>query len=166
MKTVKEIALEIGVSPQTIRNTIRELGLDSVLPLYGKGCAVGFAVDERAENLIKSRLEEGFTAKSTAKRTAKNCAVDFAVDFAVDIQKELDEKNRQIERLQEENKRLISALEAVTENLKGAQLLHAKTLSARLEDKNDTNIPEDNKNASEAKTGTLARLFRRKRAET
>lgn len=164
MKSVRELATELNVSPQAIRNEINRKGFAKGLQRNGKG----FAIDEETESLIKSAFETR-NAKQNGKGFAKEFAKGLQSDckgFAVDIQKELDEKNRQIERLQEENKRLISALEAVTENLKGAQLLHAKTLSERIEEKSGANTPEDDRNASERKIGTLARFFKRKKTET
>mgnify|MGYP000593472973 CR=1 FL=1 len=69
MKTIKQIADEIGVSKQSIRNEIAKQGLQSTLRKNGNQ----FAIDESCEALIKSAFESR-NGKITAKVVCKDNA--------------------------------------------------------------------------------------------
>lgn len=144
MKTIAQIAEELGVTPQTIRNEIERQSLRSFCQKSGRS----FCIDEEGERRIKSAIVDRKQNKSKTK---------FGVDFAKPLQKEegtlllvlreeLAAKNAQIEELQrqrseqeERHAREIAALTAALENvsasLKAAQALHAGTLQERLEAK-------------------------------
>jgi len=53
MKTIKQIADEVGVSKQAIRNQIAKLGLQSSLRKNGNQ----FAIDEEQETAIKQSCQ-------------------------------------------------------------------------------------------------------------
>ena len=103
MKTIKQIADEIGVSKQSIRNEIAKQGLQSSLRKNGNQ----FVIDEKCESLIKSAFESrngkiiakvvcedtaNQNAKVTAKQNEKVCDYQSKIDVL-----EIDNK-----RLQEE----------------------------------------------------------------
>lgn len=67
MKTIKELADEIGVSKTAIRNEIEKQGLKSSLRKNGNQ----FAIDENCESLIKSAFESR-NGKVTAKVVCKD----------------------------------------------------------------------------------------------
>lgn len=105
MKTIKQIANEIGVSKQSIRNEIAKQGLQSTLRKNGNQ----FAIDESCEALIKSAFESR-NGKITAKVVCKDNANQNA--------KVTDNQNEQvcdyqskIDVLETDNKRLLEEIE-------------------------------------------------------
>ena len=105
MKTIKQIADEIGVSKQSIRNEIAKQGLQSTLRKNGNQ----FAIDESCEALIKSAFESRngkITAKVVCKDNAnKNAKVtDNQNEQVCDYQSKIDV-------LETDNKRLLEEIE-------------------------------------------------------
>lgn len=105
MKTIREIALELGVSKQTVRNTIANLGLQSSL----RKVKNTFAIDEHQENLIKRALSndnEDENENENAKQFANGLQSDLRSTlhlFEAQISakdKQLEQKDKQIEQLQ------------------------------------------------------------------
>ena len=143
MKTIAEIAEELGVTPQTIRNEIERQSLRSFCQKSGRS----FCIDEEGERRIKSAIVDRKQNKSKTKFgvvDAKPLQNDDALLLL--LREELTAKNAQIEELQrqrseqeERHAREIAALTAALENvsasLKAAQALHAGTLQERLEAK-------------------------------
>lgn len=143
MKTIAQIAEELGVTPQTIRNEIERQSLRSFCQKSGRS----FCIDEEGERRIKSAIVDRKQNKSKTKFgvvDAKPLQNDDALLLL--LREELTAKNAQIEELQrqrseqeERHAREIAALTAALENvsasLKAAQALHAGTLQERLEAK-------------------------------
>ena len=105
MKTIKQIADEIGVSKQSIRNEIAKQGLQSSLRKNGNQ----FAIDEKCETLIKSAFEsrnEKVTAKTICKDNANQNAkvTDNQNEQVCDYQHKVDV-------LETDNKRLLEEIE-------------------------------------------------------
>lgn len=98
MKTIKQIADEIGVSKQSIRNEIAKQDLQSSLRKNGNQ----FAIDEKCETLIKSAFESR-NGKVTAKVICKDNANQNA--------KVTDNQNEQVCDCQHKNKRLLEEIE-------------------------------------------------------
>lgn len=99
MKTIKQIADEIGVSKQSIRNEIAKQGLQSSLRKNGNQ----FAIDESCETLIKSAFESRngkITAKVVCKDNAKVTAKQN--EKVCDYQSKIDVLEIDNKRLQEE----------------------------------------------------------------
>ena len=90
MKTIKQIADELGVSKTAVRKKIENLGLRSSLQKNGNQ----FAIDEEQEKRIKSAFLENET--ETGSRTETE-TVSTLVSM---LQKELEAKNEQIMHLQ------------------------------------------------------------------
>jgi AcrR family transcriptional regulator len=113
MKTVKQIADELGISKQRVyryikKNRISEAHQDAGVMYY----------DEQAETeIIKhfSEIEPHYEAHRDAHQSASHDAVISM------LQRELEIKNQQIDRL-------TTALENTTASLHAAQALHAGTL--------------------------------------
>lgn len=101
MKTIKQIANEIGVSKQSIRNEIAKQGLQSSLRKNGNQ----FAIDEKCETLIKSAFESR-NGKVTAKVICKDNAkvTDNQNEQVCDYQHKVDV-------LETDNKRLLEEIE-------------------------------------------------------
>lgn len=103
MKTIKEIADELGVSKQSIRNEIAKQGLQSSLRKNGNQ----FAIDENCETLIKSAFESR-NGKITAKVVFKDNAnqnvnvTEKQNEKVCDYQSKIDVLEIDNKRLQEE----------------------------------------------------------------
>ena len=94
MKTIKELAEELDVSKQTIRNIIAKLGLQSSLQKIGNR----FVINAKQEDMIISEFE-GSNANQNENQNAKEFTNQFANKFAFDfaiLEDELDEKNEQL----------------------------------------------------------------------
>lgn len=122
MKTIKQIADELGVSKQTIRNEIAKLGLRSTL----RKNANQFLVDEKQDKLIKSSfLDEKSQSKSQSKtqtlqsesqstlrnfsnKNTSNDVIDTVIEM---LKKELDIKNKHIEEQANQIKELVKVID-------------------------------------------------------
>ena len=103
MKTIKQIADEVGVSKQAIRNQIAKLGLQSSLQKNGNQ----FAIDEEQETAIKQSFEKISQSENT-KQTQSNsqtendslCVVVSVLQEQLRVKDEqLAEKDKQIKDL-------------------------------------------------------------------
>ena len=159
MKTIRQIADEIGVSKTAVNKQIANLGLRSGLRKNGNQ----FAIDEHQEALIK----EAFSEKSqteienqtqTKTQTEKHevsdlvCVLQATIDT---LQGQLEVKDRQIEKLTE-------ALVAAQQTAAAAQALHAGTIQQQLSDGEDrvaASVPEEQ--AAPNKRRWFNRIFRR-----
>ena len=129
MKTIRQIADEIGVSKTAVSKQIANLGLRSGLRKNGNQ----FAIDERQEPLIKQAfLEKSQTEienQTQTKSQTENhevsdlvCVLQATIDT---LQGQLEVKDRQIEKLTE-------ALIAAQQTAAAAQALHAGTIQQQL----------------------------------
>ena len=129
MKTIRQIADEIGVSKTAVSKQIAHLGLRSGLRKNGNQ----FAIDERQETLIKQAfLEKSQTEienQTQTKSQTENhevsdlvCVLQATIDT---LQGQLEVKDRQIEKLTE-------ALIAAQQTAAAAQALHAGTIQQQL----------------------------------
>ena len=117
MKTIRQIADEIGVSKTAVSKQIANLGLRSGLRKNGNQ----FAIDERQETLIK----QAFLEKSQTENHEVSdlvCVLQATIDT---LQGQLEVKDRQIEKLTE-------ALIAAQQTAAAAQALHAGTIQQQL----------------------------------
>lgn len=122
MKTIRQIADEIGVSKTAVNKQIANLGLRSGLRKNGNQ----FAIDEHQEALIKQAFSEKSQTEienqTQTKTQTENhevsdlvCVLQATIDT---LQGQLEVKDRQIEKL--------------TEALVAAQALHAGTIQQQL----------------------------------
>ena len=125
MKTIRQIADEIGVSKTAVNKQIANLGLRSGLRKNGNQ----FAIDEHQEALIKQAFSEKSQTEienqSQTKSQTENhevsdlvCVLQATIDT---LQGQLEVKDRQIEKLTE-------ALIAAQQTAAAAQALHAGTI--------------------------------------
>ena len=101
MKTIKQIADELGVSKTAVRKKIENLGLQSSLRKNGNQ----FAIDEIQEKLIKQAFSGNKTETENANQSqTENHEVSDLVSVlqtTISVLKaELEAKDRQIEKLQ------------------------------------------------------------------
>ena len=125
MKTIRQIADEIGVSKTAVNKQIANLGLRSGLRKNGNQ----FAIDEHQEALIKEAFSEKSQTEIENQTQTENhevsdlvCVLQATIDT---LQGQLEVKDRQIEKLTE-------ALVAAEQTAAAAQALHAGTIQQQL----------------------------------
>ena len=111
MKTIRELADELGVSKTAIRNEIAKQGLQSSLRKNGNQ----FVIDEKCESLIKSAFESRngkIIAKVVCEDTANQNAqvTDNQNEKVCDYQQKIDV-------LEADNKRLLDEIELLNGQL-------------------------------------------------
>jgi len=135
MKTIKQIAEEIGVSKQAIRNQIAKLGLQNSL----RKTANQFAIDEQQEALIieafsKKLQNESANTLQSGLTTALQSSLCFVEQENEFLRRQLEEKDEQLKAKDGQLESLTSALEHTTASLHAAQALHAGTLQKQIAD--------------------------------
>ena len=136
MKTIRQIADEIGVSKTAVNKQIANLGLRSGLRKNGNQ----FAIDEHQEALIKQAfLEKSQTENANQSQTKTQtenqevgdlvCVLQATIDT---LQGQLEVKDRQIEQQAQTITRLTDALAAAQQTAVAAQALHAGTIQQQL----------------------------------
>ena len=155
MKTIRQIADEIGVSKTAVSKQIANLGLRSGLRKNGNQ----FAIDEHQEALIKRAFSEKSQTEienqSQTKTQTENrevgdlvCVLQATIDT---LQGQLEVKDRQIEKLTE-------ALVAAQQTAAAAQALHAGTIQQQLIT-GETGADQQGQEP-EQKRGWFSKLFR------
>lgn len=98
MKTIKQIADELGVSKTAVRNKIENLGLSEKMETNGNR----IEVNERQERLIKSAFSQKKSkTENVNKVSEKTETLRLLSDMISTLTEQLQEKDKQIERLQE-----------------------------------------------------------------
>ena len=160
MKTIRQIADEIGVSKTAVNKQIANLGLRSGLRKNGNQ----FAIDEHQEALIKqaffekSQIEnenQSQTKTQTENREVGDlvCVLQATIDT---LQGQLEVKDRQIEQQAQTITRLTDALAAAQQTAAAAQALHAGTIQQQL----ITGEAGADQQEPEQKRGWFSKLFR------
>lgn len=162
MKTIRQIADEIGVSKTAVNKQIANLGLRSGLRKNGNQ----FAIDEHQEALIKQAFSEKSQTEienqSQTKTQTENqevCDLVCVLQATIDtLQGQLEVKDRQIEQQAQTITRLTDALATAQQTVAAAQTLHAGTiqqqlLSGKAEANQQVQEPEQ-------KRGWFSKLFR------
>jgi biotin operon repressor len=156
MKTIRQIADEIGVSKTAVNKQIANLGLRSGLRKNGNQ----FAIDEHQETLIKQAFFEKSQTEIENQTQTKSQTENYKVSDLVcvlqatidTLQGQLEVKDRQIERLTE-------ALTAAQQTAAAAQVLHAGTIQQRITEGNEQ---EYHATKSTHYMGIFKRFFRKK----
>ena len=126
MKTIRQIADEIGVSKTAVNKQIANLGLRSGLRKNGNQ----FAIDEHQEALIKQAFsEKSQTETENHEVSDLVCVLQATIDT---LQGQLEVKDRQIEQQAQTITRLTDALAAAQQTAAVAQALHAGTIQQQL----------------------------------
>ncbi len=182
-KTIKQIAEEIGVTPQAIYQKKKQEPLSTALNRHStkKGNAVYF--DEIGQALIQQAFEvlEEKDFQEIKEPDLKDIKQIKALEQALSIlEKELVNKGKTIESQQEiilaqqsTIRELSSSLQTMTDSLNKAQALHAGTIQSHLEalsepemekepDSQEGEATTDNSQASsKPPKGFWGRLFRK-----
>ena len=162
MKTIRQIADEIGVSKTAVSKQIANLGLRSGLRKNGNQ----FAIDEHQEALIKQAFSEksqnetenqSQTKTQTENREVGDlvCVLQATIDT---LQGQLEVKDRQIEQQAQTITRLTDALAAAQQTAAAAQALHAGTIQQQLIT-GETGADQQGQEP-EQKRGWFSKLFR------
>ena len=136
MKTVRQIADELGVSKTAVSKQIANLGLRSSLRKNGNQ----FAIDEQQEALIKQAFSEKSQTENANQSQTKTqtenhevgdlvCVLQATIDT---LQGQLEVKDRQIEELNARLAEVSAALLAAQQTAAAAQALHAGTIQQQL----------------------------------
>ena len=149
MKTIRQIADEIGVSKQAVQKRIaREPLYTRIHPCIQVIDNTKY-IDETGEKLIKTTfikvaaasvgIDTGIDASIDKSKNVYTLAIDKTEDVYTHVhtlismlQGELDAKNKQIEAQQQTISEMTSALEHTTASLHAAQALHAGTMQTQL----------------------------------
>lgn len=135
MKTIRQIADELGVSKTAVRKKIENLGLSEKVQTIGNR----IELDEMQEKLIKSSfLKKESETKIEDEVFEKTETLRLVSGMVSTLTEQLKEKDKQIERLQME-------LENAQKSIDQAQQLHAMTEQKLmlLEEKQD--VPDSGK---------------------
>lgn len=168
MKTIRQIADEIGVSKTAVSKQIANLGLRSGLRKNGNQ----FAIDKHQEALIKQAFSEKTQTEienqSQTKTQTENhevgdlvCVLQATIDT---LQGQLEVKDRQIEQQGQTITRLTDALAVAQQTAQAAQALHAGTIQKKLIEEGADSLPEQTQFTEKTegkKKGLFGILFRR-----
>ena len=139
MKTIKQIADEIGVSKQAVFYRIKKPPLSNTLQPFISKLDGALTVSFDGENLIKQAFYRREGVKEPSKINVKGDE-QFDALFTL-LQRELDAKNEQLrikdEQLEAKDRQLENltlALENTTASLHAAQALHAGTMQKQITD--------------------------------
>lgn len=142
--TIKELADQVGVSKQAIRDKIEKLNLQSDLSRDGNR----FILNENQANLIISAFQ-GSTDKQTQNNFA-NQNTDLLYEIVKTLQNEIEEKNKQ---LAEKDKQLADLTATIKAQAQSINAREHSELAGTIE----TKMLEDTE--TKGKKGFLARLF-------
>ena len=131
MKTIKELADELGVSKTAIRKRLdddfrakhTEISSENVIGIDEEGCKL---IAESLQKPLK-------TTENQFPETPETTANQSSQDEVAFLREQLLAKDRQIEAQQEQISQLTAALEHTTASLHAAQALHAGTMQQQLE---------------------------------
>lgn len=125
MKSIKQIADDLGIDKQRVYRYIRKSGItasDQTIQtaLY----------DETAEMQIKSHFSGDTASQKSDRSDTETVSLEVVIDL---LRTELEAKNRQIEVLQSQVSDLTTALGLTSAALHDAQALHAGTMQQQLQ---------------------------------
>jgi biotin operon repressor len=161
MKTIRQIADEIGVSKTAVNKQIANLGLRSGLRKNGNQ----FAIDEQQEALIKQAFSEKSQTEIENQTQTKSqtenhevsdlvCVLQATIDT---LQGQLSVKDKQIEELNARLAEVSSALVVAQQTAQAAQALHAGTIRQQLTDGEDD--PNQQGQTVEQKKSWFSKVF-------
>lgn len=162
MKTIKQIADELGVSKQAIRKEIANQKLQTSLQKNGNQ----FTLNAKQEKLIKSAFEQRKTQTENANKSQTNCKpVDSEVDRLIkenlELKKELKEEREYSRNLANKIADLADHAQLLEQN---SQQLQAKFLLAMPQQNQEETIPineNETENHEEKRKSIFNKLFRK-----
>ena len=133
MKTIRQIADEIGVSKQAVFKKIKREPLSTSLQGLTATVDGRLMVEVDGEKLIKQAFSEIIPSTKNEEKTAEVDGVVSVLQATIDtLQGQLEVKDRQIEQQAQTIIRLTDALAAAQQTAAAAQALHAGTIQQQL----------------------------------
>lgn len=126
MKTIKQLAEELGISKQKVYRYIKKNCINEALLRNGM-----MYYDEAVENLLKMEFLKNVISSKVHHEAFQTASNDAGMMQFLKLQ--LQVKDQQIEQLQDQISQLTMALENTTAGLKAAQALHAGTIQQQIE---------------------------------
>lgn len=121
MPTIAQIAHELGKSKGTVRNKIKEYGLESHVSVSGDGRATR-VVDDYAASVLAAKLGGKVPANNDRGETAPDGSGSALIDalnaHIADLQKAVDERGAEIERREREHAVAMEAKDAEIADLR------------------------------------------------
>lgn len=153
MKTIRQIADEIGVSKTAISKQIENLGLRSGLRKNGNQ----FAIDEHQEALIKQAFSSKSKTENANQTQTENhevgdlvgdlvCVLQSTIDT---LQEQIEVKDRQLEKQAKIILQLTETLAAAQQSIAAEQALHAGSIKKSLA-LEENELEENQQNAKQA----------------
>ena len=133
MKTIRQIADEIGVSKQAVFKKIKREPLSTSLQGLTATVDGRLMVEVDGEKLIKQAFSEIIPSTKNEEKTAEVDGVVSVLQATIDtLQGQLEVKDRQLEQQVQTITRLTDALAAAQQTAAAAQALHAGTIQQQL----------------------------------
>jgi len=145
MKTIAELAAEIGVSKQAIHQKIKQEPLSTDLRQFTSMDGNTLTVDESGENLIKSAFSNVKVTVSTTDKLIESMQSQIDL-LTAQNEKLLEQLNSEHEHSREQTDKIISLTERLAMLTENAQKLQAAQLT----------------DGSSKKPGLFSRLFNKK----
>lgn len=158
MKTIKQIADELGIDKQKVyryirKNHIIEAHQESGVMYYSDvdvNCIIAYFSEQNCIN----------EAHHEAHQKTENDTVDVVIEV---LKNELEVKNEQIKELNARLAESNAALVAAQQSAQAAQALHAGTMQKQLNDGCADLIPSDIPSDAKKETGFLKRFFNKRK---
>lgn len=152
MKTIKQIADEIGIDKQRVYRYIRKNHINEAHQENGV-----MYYDEKAQTQIQSYFTRQSLEITTSEKSLVSASYDVLLKQSELLSKELEIKNEQIRELNARLAESNAALVVAQQSAQAAQVLHAGTMQKQLTDgRADENEPQETR-------GFLSRIFGRKK---
>lgn len=168
MKTIRQIADEIGVSKQAVYKRYKGK-LHTVCAPYAHMVQGVLYLSEQAETLIKQDFLQNDCSNGAHTECSigavperlQEAGVVAVLQATIDtLQEQLTVKDRQIEKQAQTITRLTDALAAAQQTAAAAQALHAGTIQQQLSTGVDETKQQDRELGTTQKKGWLSKLFR------
>jgi len=133
MKTIRQMADELGVSKQAISKRLSQLP-PTIATTNERGVKL---INTKGEELLRKSIQPTKTRLATTLPPTDNQlppTISENTEFYAIFKAELDAKNKLIDEQQQTINRLTIALENTTTSVQTAQLLHGGTLKNQLTD--------------------------------
>ena len=159
MKTIREIANEIGVDKQKVYRFIKQNHINEAHREALQRSGVKY-YDEAAEMLIKQGFLGENASSEAHHEVHQNRINEAAFDAVVEmLQKELEIKNEQIRELNERLSECSAALLAAQQTAQVAQALHAGAIQQHILDKGES-VDLQREQKQEKRQGWIRKIFR------
>ena len=155
MKTIKQIADELGVDKQKVYRFIKR---NHISEAHQKNSVMYY--NDKAQTLIYSHFSRESIELTASEKALASASYDVILKQSEMLEKELDIKNEQIRELNARLAETTAALNVAQQSVRAAQLLHGGTMQKHLTGDN----ADDPKESEAPAVGFFSRIFGRKQA--